>query len=888
MSEKEQTEFNRVHLKQKETTTSSQKFHPNDNLRKAEEVFQKEQKSHNTNNANDLQKSNNSNEHIYKNIMNSTRNAGHAQTTTSSNDFRPNDNLKKAEEAFQKKQKSYKSNNATKKQKSYKSNNATNVHESSNVNEHINSSISPPAKHNTSFKTLIIENAGNITLNSAREVSASQPRRGELDLRNFHTPSMLPYRITGIEKAAISAGVKYLIATATNGTDTKKGVDYATDIYGTSAQFIVDQVRIMITKSMIKEANSVLSDYHDMLRDICGNNGISTNGIIGNISSYKDIQKLQKGINQILISKYGKGIKGTGYIGYVNAMRFLARNRRNIDPELKNLIINVYKRTTAIKMMKGNVTRFRSIKRLSLRVMRRYLQQTDTGYGLYFALDIVSRTRSIVKSAIFTLRTTLKASTKIALLGTKASVWTIAKTIRIGSKFVPNSIRNSSPVNTARNLYRRSNSLYRNARDRASRALRGIRRFRQDPFGIRTGMNNLGRKVTGAITRRLNRTIIARPARALGRGFSFLNRIVSVIGRVFSLVGTVISTIIHLILLCVAAFFLLGFLFSIISSFISSILSLFDFNSHNKDIREVCLKQIEESYEEQTNEFDRLRSRYRNVSIDYKELKDETAYDDKKINIRETTNSAELLSMATIYFDFDLEKAGKKKVKKYIKELYNGSHIMSIVERPYTYVDSNGVEQTVIDANVTLTTYYFNQLFDCELKENFLNHNTAGTIAAGTTITVPSGLGNVHTYMGWQMITSPSSMQYVLREQAGMNFDSEGFGIINGRYVIACTTTYGQVGDYVDFYQEDGTIIHAIIGDIKNQTDKGCNKWGHHDGDCIIEFVVDKRTWYRNGKGNHANPGTANCHPEWNYDITKVVNGGSYFAYPEGPIETTE
>lgn len=717
MSEKEQTEFNRVHLKQKETTTSSQKFHPNDNLRKAEEAFRKEQKSHNTNSTKNLHESNNTNERIYKNIMNSARNAGTTQATTSSHEFRPNDNLKKAEEAFQHNQMSYKSNNAT------------NVHESSNANEHINSSILPTAKHNTSFKTLTIENAGNITLSSAREVSASQPRRGELDLRNFHTPSMLPYRITGIEKAAMSAGVKYLIATATNGTDTKKGVDYATDIYGTSAQFIVDQVRIMNTKSMIKEANSVLSDYHDMLRNICGNNGISTNGIIGNISSYKDIQKLQKGINQILISKYGKGIKGTGYVGYVNAMRFLARNRRNIDPELRKLIINVYKRTTAIKMMKGNVTHFRSIKNLSLRVMRRYLQQTDTGYGLYFALDIVSRTRSIVKSAIFALRTTLNAGTKIALLGTKASVWAIAKTIRVGSRFVPNSIRNSRPVNTVKNICRRPNSLYRNVRDRASRALRGIRRFRQDPFGIRAGMNNLGRRVTSAMTRRLNRTILAKPTKALGRGFRFINRIISVVGRSFALVGTAFSTIIHLILLCVAVFFLCGFLFSIISSFVSSIISLFDFNSHNKDIREVCLKQIEESYEEQTNEFDRLRSRYRNVSIDYKELKDEAAYDDKKINIRETTNSAELLSMATIYFDFDLEKAGKKKVKKYIKELYNGSHIMSIVERPYTYVDSNGVEQTVIDANVTLTTYYFNQLFDCELK------STSSGVIAGNEIT---------------------------------------------------------------------------------------------------------------------------------------------------------
>lgn len=65
--------------------------------------------------------------------------------------------------------------------------------------------------------------------------------------------------------------------------------------------------------------------------------------------------------------------------------------------------------------------------------------------------------------------------------------------------------------------------------------------------------------------------------------------------------------------------------------------------------------------------------------------------------------------------------------------------------------------------------------------------------------TIPEGNGERYTYMAWQAITSPSSNQYRLREAAGMNFDDEGFGRIDGRYVIACTTTFGQVGEYVDF-----------------------------------------------------------------------------------------
>lgn len=147
----------------------------------------------------------------------------------------------------------------------------------------------------------------------------------------------------------------------------------------------------------------------------------------------------------------------------------------------------------------------------------------------------------------------------------------------------------------------------------------------------------------------------------------------------------------------------------------------------------------------------------------------------------------------------------------------------------------------------------------------------------GVTVEVPEGLGNVHTYMGWQMITAKSSTQYKLREAAGMNFDEEGFGKIGDRYVIACTTTFGNVGDFIDVYMEDSTVLKCVIGDIKNQGDPGCTKWGHNNGDCIIEFVVDKDTWYDNGRGAHTNPGNAGCHPEWNQEIDKIVNKGNFF-----------
>ena len=156
-------------------------------------------------------------------------------------------------------------------------------------------------------------------------------------------------------------------------------------------------------------------------------------------------------------------------------------------------------------------------------------------------------------------------------------------------------------------------------------------------------------------------------------------------------------------------------------------------------------------------------------------------------------------------------------------------------------------------------------------------------VGEGTKFDLPAGLGGTFTYMGWQCITSPSSAQYKLREDAGMNFNSDGFGVINGRYVIACTTTYGKVGDYLDVVQSDGTVIPCVIGDIKSSGDAGCNKWGHMDGKNVIEFVVDKNSWYASGKGGsassmHANPGTNSCMPELGgKTITSIVNVGSYY-----------
>lgn len=158
--------------------------------------------------------------------------------------------------------------------------------------------------------------------------------------------------------------------------------------------------------------------------------------------------------------------------------------------------------------------------------------------------------------------------------------------------------------------------------------------------------------------------------------------------------------------------------------------------------------------------------------------------------------------------------------------------------------------------------------------------DTLGEIE-GTVYELPDGLGAYFTYMGWQCITNRASNQWGVIEKSGgfdYNFNDEGFAVVNDRYLIACTLTFGNVGDAVDFVQNDGTVITGIIGDIKNQNDPGCNIYGHENGQCVLEFIVDKNQWYTGGSVSHPNPGTPTCHPEWGGKcIAKVINYGPYF-----------
>lgn len=130
---------------------------------------------------------------------------------------------------------------------------------------------------------------------------------------------------------------------------------------------------------------------------------------------------------------------------------------------------------------------------------------------------------------------------------------------------------------------------------------------------------------------------------------------------------------------------------------------------------------------------------------------------------------------------------------------------------------------------------------------------------------VPTGKGAPKTYMRYEQKWSKGSRQRTLHATVSNDvyYDDNGYAIYDNRYFVAVKPYYGSVGDYIDVYQKDGTIIPCIIGDIKGSEND--NKYIHYDG-SIVEFMVDRGF-----------KGVKRTRPEFCQSITTIKNLGNYF-----------
>ncbi len=155
-----------------------------------------------------------------------------------------------------------------------------------------------------------------------------------------------------------------------------------------------------------------------------------------------------------------------------------------------------------------------------------------------------------------------------------------------------------------------------------------------------------------------------------------------------------------------------------------------------------------------------------------------------------------------------------------------------------------------------------------ETNAEVLNANPKNIETNTPQITIPENCGNggytVTVYDDWDWGYDQGKV-YELWNSAGSKYDN-GLATYEGRYLIACTTTFGKVGDKVDFFLEDGTKIPCIIADVKSQEvvawdNNPANEWGHNNGQNVLEFEVSHRAFYDTYGQN--NPGTNGWYDEW-------------------------
>ncbi len=107
-------------------------------------------------------------------------------------------------------------------------------------------------------------------------------------------------------------------------------------------------------------------------------------------------------------------------------------------------------------------------------------------------------------------------------------------------------------------------------------------------------------------------------------------------------------------------------------------------------------------------------------------------------------------------------------------------------------------------------------------------------------LTVPDEVtGEFKTYMDYRTITSRSSIQWQLQQQANTN--EVGLREIEGRVLVAVGTHYAEkAGQILRIHLDTGIVFEAIVGDIKQDkhTDE-TNRYVVKNGN-IVEFIVDK------------------------------------------------
>ena len=537
--------------------------------------------------------------------------------------------------------------------------------------------------------------------------------------RGLYSSKNVRYKFGKQTQKFVGLVASYMYNSSAPNTEFGQGLRKIQEII-TPVTFVVTDAVLMsahktMEKGMAHRINNIAQKYQVFGEVTKLPNGKLTNEFIAIPNarmSKHEIQCIREEILKKMNPSNFKGISTNGEVALSQTYAFLRKNKNNLTMNEKGAVLimaEIAKYERYGDMIKRKRSRFRRSMHTKL---FRYLQQDATGHGIIFTMTLYARTYQTIKIGICAVSRVASAATKasliayklakkvsIALLRTKLGE--MIEATKIGSQVIDGAKKVSHGATKA-------SAKARNATSRLADLRNQVRATIHDPFKIRSMKNKL-------VDRFWNTRI--------GKFFSPINWVKGLITKLLSMVISFISTLISIIMIIIGVLLTVIIVFIVVFSVFTWIFTIFDLDSSRRDIIKSSLNYVQELTKKDDEKLNDLNRRYRNVTIAFEDEKNSSVYEEKENQtikpVVETTNSAEMLSMAQVYFDFDFESQSKKKREDYLEKLYNNSHITTIVETPYYITNDKG--ETKIggyDAVVKSKTYYFDYIFNTKLSNS--------------------------------------------------------------------------------------------------------------------------------------------------------------------------
>lgn len=674
-------------------------------------------------------------------------------------------------------------------------------------------------------------------------------------------------KILSSQKRVIQNGKDFLWRTSGGQTSTGRGIKETEENVMPFIQMAVDTTKRTLATSIAGNMH-MDKDFQkacEILKAQLGEEKTLFSVDTSRAMTTDDFKKLQKGLQKYLKDKNIGIFSSKPKVLEFEINRAIKSGRLTIEEGQAAKVLN--RRLGEIRGLSGKSNLFHLL-RFGRRKLHKYGRQESTLNAMFMTGALLRHTKNVIQN-ILTIAQNVKflvknAAKLVSLAAAKASI-KLSKT-KLAKKVkekLPDSVKKKHAERQKKKRERREKKARRKKRRGEYKDFidKVIDKVPHPARFVKNKIQHAKASVISFLTRgKYN------PLRLLGKAFNAANRIK------------------NMIIMAVSLVVLVYFIILIILLFLTSVGAKYSVESNSDKINEFCLKKIETLYKEQQKSLASYNENgaYRHVKIKKVDKKSNSMYNDD-LGFTETTNTAEMMAMAQVYFDFDLDDASEEDIGAYLSGLYSGSHTMDIKEKDHYTRDKDGKKVLdYTDAEITVTTYYFDDLFDCVLGSSGMYGSESPM--AGQAVDIPQNYKQMWTVTEYDKFNwvSDCGKLFKMWKDAGATWD-DGFACINigGKTYrfIAVLEKFGKVGDYMTVQLDNGQNINCIVADTKRASE--CpNGWGHMDGGSlsVVEWEVSQAYFHR-----YKNPGRLYGKELKGRKVARLINGGSYFKNQAGP-----